>query len=271
MASHAWTPGGSQSEPNYLEFRGKHTGILSWILSTDHKRIGLLYLGTLLLFFMIAVSLGFLIRLEQWTVGATVMNAQTYNTLFSMHGIIMVFLVVIPGIPATLGNFMLPLQLGAQDVSFPRLNLLSWWLYLAGALIVCIALFTNGGLPDAGWTFYAPYSIKTSTNIPLAVFGAFILGFSSILTGMNFVTTIHQLRAPGMTWFRIPLFCWGLYATGWIQILATPVLGITALLVFVERTLSIGVFDPAIGGDPILYQHLFWIYSHPAVYVMILP
>ena len=183
----------------------------------------------------------------------------------------MIFLVIIPGIPATLGNFILPLQLGAKDVAFPRLNLMSWYLYIIGAIVALSALFTAGGLPDTGWTFYAPYNTRTTTNVPLATIAVFILGFSSILTGLNFVTTMHQMRAPGMTWFRMPLFCWGLYATGWIQILATPIVGITVMLVFAERVLNIGIFNPAIGGDPILYQHLFWIYSHPAVYIMILP
>jgi len=270
MASHAITDAKKQ-EPNYLEYRGKHTGLLGWILSTDHKRIGLLYLASVITFFIVGMALAFLMRLEQLSQGPTIVSADTYNAMFTLHGIIMVFLVVIPGIPATLGNFIMPLQLGALDVAFPRLNLLSWWLYMLGALIVCSALFTSGGLPDGGWTFYAPYSVRTSTNIPLAVFGAFVLGFSSILTGLNFVTTMHRMRAPGMGMFQMPLFCWGLYATGWIQVLATPVLGITMLLVFVERVAGIGVFDPSMGGDPILYQHLFWIYSHPAVYIMILP
>lgn len=258
-------------EPNYLEYRGKHSGIFGWILSTDHKRIGILYLIGVLAAFLTAIVFGFLMRFEQLTIGETIMSARMYNTVFTMHGVFMIFLVIIPGIPATLGNFMLPLQLGAKDVQFPRLNLLSWWLYVIGATVVLAALFTAGGLPDTGWTFYAPYNTATTTNVPLAVTGVFILGFSSILTGLNFVTTMHQMRAPGMTFFRMPLFCWSLYATGWIQILATPILGITALLVLVERTLNIGVFNPALGGDPILYQHLFWIYSHPAVYIMILP
>lgn len=270
MASHAITDAKKQ-EPNYLEYRGKHTGLMGWILSTDHKRIGLLYLASLLTFFMIGVTLAFFMRLEQLSQGPTLMSAETYNAIFTLHGVIMVFLVVVPGIPATLGNFILPLQLGALDVAFPRLNLLSWWLYIIGAVIVFMSLFTAGGLPDGGWTFYAPYSVRTTTNIPLAVFGVFVLGFSSILTGMNFVTTMHQMRAPGMGMFQMPLFCWGLYATGWIQVLATPVLGITMMLVFVERIVGIGIFDPTMGGDPILYQHLFWIYSHPAVYIMILP
>ncbi len=272
MASHAMT-GASHREPNYLEYKGKHTGILAWILSTDHKRIGIMYLVVLTAFFLLGVTLGFFMRLEQLYLDKSVslMTAATYNAIFTLHGVTMIFLVVVPGIPATLGNFMLPLMLGAKDVSFPRLNLLSWWLYVVGALIIFASLFSGGGLPDAGWTFYAPYSVRTATNIPLAVFGVFILGFSSILTGLNFVTTMHRMRAPGMSWFRMPLFCWSLYATGWIQVLATPILGITMLLVFAERLLNIGIFDPSLGGDPILYQHLFWIYSHPAVYIMILP
>jgi cytochrome c oxidase subunit 1 len=183
----------------------------------------------------------------------------------------MIFLFIIPGIPAALGNFFLPLQIGAKDVAFPRLNLLSWYLYITGAVLALISLFAGGGPPDTGWTFYAPYSLETGTNVSIAVLAAFVLGFSSILTGLNFITTMHRLRAPGMGWFRMPLFPWSLYATGWVQVLATPVVGITLVLIIVERAFGIGVFDPSKGGDPILYQHLFWIYSHPAVYIMILP
>jgi cytochrome c oxidase subunit 1 len=258
-------------QESYLDYRGKHRGILAWILSTDHKRIGILYMVSLFSFFLVGVCLGLAMRLELLTPGRTIMGPQSYNALFTLHGVIMIFLFIIPGIPAALGNFFLPLQIGAKDVAFPRLNLLSWYLYMAGALFAVLSLFTGGGPPDTGWTFYAPYSVETGTNVPLAVFAAFVIGFSSILTGLNFVTTMHRLRAPGMKWLRMPLFPWSLYATGWVQILATPVIGITLLLIIIERFFGIGVFDPAKGGDPILYQHLFWIYSHPAVYVMILP
>ena len=200
-----------------------------------------------------------------------IMEPQTYNALFTLHGVIMVFLFVFPSIPTIFGNFFLPIQIGARDVFFPRINLLSWWVYMAGAALVILSLFTGGGPIDTGWTFYAPYSLRTTVNVPLAVFGVFVLGMSSILTGVNLVTTTHRLRAPGMTWFRLPLFVWGIYATAWVQILVTPVIGITLLLTLVERLVGVGVFDPSKGGDPILYQHLFWIYSHPAVYIMILP
>ena len=256
---------------NYLEERGKYGGIFSWIFSTDHKRIGILYMVSIFIFFLVGMCLGLAMRLELISPGKTIMNPQTYNATFTLHGVIMIFLVIIPSIPATLGNFFLPLQIGAKDVAFPRINLLSWWLYMAGAILALTSLFTGGGPPDTGWTFYAPYSLETGTNVSLAVFAAFVLGFSSILTGLNFVTTMHMLRAPGRGWFRMPLFPWSLYATGWVQILATPVVGITLLLIILERSFGIGVFDPAKGGDPILYQHLFWIYSHPAVYIMILP
>ncbi len=270
MASHALAHTGHE-EVNYLEYRGKYSGLLGWILSTDHKRIGLLYLSGVSVFFVVGMFLGLLLRLEQLTMGETLVSARTYNTLFTLHGVIMIFLIVIPAVPAVLGNFFLPIQVGAKDVAFPRLNLFSWWLYMIGAVLALVSLFTKGGFPDTGWTFYAPYNIRTTTNVPLAVFAVFILGFSSILTGLNFITTVHRLRAPGMTWFRLPLFVWALYATSWIQILATPVVGITMLLIFFERLTGVGIFDPAKGGDPILYQHLFWIYSHPAVYIMILP
>ncbi len=261
----------ASSGGGFYEYHGKYPGILSWIFSTDHKRIGLLYLASILTFVAAGVSLGFLMRLELMAPGPTIMRPQTYNALFTLHGVIMVFLFVIPGFPAVFGNFFLPIQIGARDVAFPRVNLLSWWVYMAGAVLAVLSLFTGGGPIDTGWTFYAPYSLRTTVNVPLAVLGVFVLGFSSILTGINFVTTIHRLRAPGMTWFRLPLFVWSLYATAWIQILATPVVGITLLLTLAERLAGVGVFDPTKGGDPILYQHLFWIYSHPAVYIMILP
>jgi cytochrome c oxidase subunit 1 len=268
MGNHAITSPGAAA--SFYGVR-RHPGILAWVFSTDHKRIGILYLASMLTFFVVGMSLGFLMRLELIAPGKQIVEAQTYNALFTLHGVIMIFLFVIPGLAASFGNFMLPLQIGAGDVAFPRLNLLSWWLFLIGGALAVVAMFTGGGPPDTGWTFYAPYSIRTGTNVVLAAFAVFILGFSSILTGLNFLTTVHRLRAPGMSWFRMPLFVWSLYATAWIQVLATPVVGINLLLIIAERLFGIGVFDPAKGGDPILYQHLFWIYSHPAVYIMILP
>lgn len=256
---------------SYLEYKGKHKGILGWILSTDHKRIGLLYLIAMMLFFSVGVFFGFMMRLELFAPGRTIIDPQTYNSFFTLHGIIMIFLFIIPGLPAVFGNFFLPIMIGAKDVSFPRINLLSWWLFVIGGILAIISVVMPGGAVDTGWTFYVPYSVRTSTNVWPALMAAFILGFSSILTGLNFVTTVHRLRAPGMTWFRMPLFIWSLYSTAWIQVLATPIIGITLLMVFFERVLGFGVFDPVLGGDPVLYQHLFWIYSHPAVYIMILP
>ena len=256
---------------SFFDQKGKYPGIFAWVLSTDHKRIGLLYLSTVLFFFFVAVSLGFLMRLKLISPGFNLMSPQLYNSLFTLHGIIQIFLVVIPAIPAIFGNFFLPIQIGARDVAFPRINLLSWWLYFSGAIIIFFSLFIGGGPVDTGWTFYAPYSLRTTVNVPLAVFGVFVLGLSSIVTGVNLVTTTHRLRAPGMNWFRLPLFVWGIYATAWVQILATPVIGITLLLIIIERFFGVGIFDPTKGGDPLLYQHLFWIYSHPAVYIMILP
>jgi cytochrome c oxidase subunit 1 len=248
----------------------REKGLRSWIMSTDHKRIGLQYLCATLSFFLIGVVLGLLIRLSLIMPG-TIFGQETYNQIFSTHGILMIFLFIIPGVPVAFGNFFLPIMIGARDVAFPRLNRFTWWLYLTGAGIVGLSLFVHGGPPDTGWTFYAPYSIRTSANVSMAVFGVFVLGFSSILTGLNFVTTIHRLRAPGMTWFRMPLFVWTLYATGWVQLLATPVLAITLIFIILGRVFGVGFFDPSRGGDPILYEHLFWTYSHPAVYIMILP
>lgn len=247
------------------------SGILGWLLTTDHKRIGILYLGCIIVMFIIAVILGLALRLELIAPGPTIMGPQTYNATFTVHGIIMIFLVIIPSIPATFGNLLLPIMIGARDVSFPKINLISWYCYIIGGILAIFSIFSGGGAPDTGWTFYVPFSTQTTTNVNLAVMGAFMLGFSSILTGLNFVTTIHRLRAEGMGWGRLPLFVWTLYSTAWIQVLATPMLGITLVLVMLERIFGAGLFDAARGGDPILYQHLFWIYSHPAVYIMILP
>jgi cytochrome c oxidase subunit 1 len=258
-------------EPSYLEYKGKHTGILGWILSTDHKRIGILYLISLSVFFLAGATFGFLMRLELIAPGRTIMDAQTYNSIFTLHGVIMIFLFVIPGIPAVFGNFMLPILIGAKDVAFPRINLMSWYMYAIGGLLAIISILLPGGPADTGWTFYIPYSVRTNTNVIFTLIAAFILGFSSILTGLNFVTTVHRMRAPGMTWFKMPLSIWSIYSTAWVQVLATPIIGITLLLVAIERWLGVGIFDPALGGDPVLFQHLFWIYSHPAVYIMILP
>jgi cytochrome c oxidase subunit 1 len=256
---------------SYLEHKPHKIGILNWILSTDHKRIGLLYLYSIMVFFLVAAFLGLLMRIEKFAPGETIMDAQTYNGVFTVHGIIMIFIIVIPGLAAVFGNFFLPILIGAKDVAFPKLNLFSWYIYIAGAILALVSQFAAGGAPDTGWTFYVPYSADSSTNVIWALTAAFILGFSSILTGLNFIVTIHRLRAPGMSWFKMPLFPWAIYATSWIQVLATPIVGITLLMVIAERVLNIGFFDPALGGDPILFQHLFWIYSHPAVYIMILP
>lgn len=255
----------------FEESTNRHSGILSWLLTTDHKRIGILYLIAISAFFIVGATFGILMRLELIAPGETLMGPQTYNSFFTLHGVIMIFLFIVPGLPAIFGNFFLPLQIGARDVAFPRLNLLSWYIYILGAILVVTSLLLPGGPVDTGWTFYIPYSVRTGTNVSLAIFAAFVLGFSSILTGLNFVTTVHRMRAPGMDFFRMPLFVWSLYSTAWIQIIATPVIGITILLVMMERLFGIGIFDPSLGGDPILYQHLFWIYSHPAVYIMILP
>lgn len=247
-------------------------GFKSWITTVDHKRIGLMYLVMITLFFITAGLLALAIRTELWTPEGDLFDGDTYNKLFTLHGALMVFVFIIPSIPATLGNFFLPIMVGAKDVAFPRLNLGSFYLYLFGAFFLITALL-SGGL-DTGWTFYTPYSSAPSvmgTGILLTLTGVFILGFSSILTGLNFIVTIHKMRAPGLTWFRLPLFLWAIYATSIIQVLATPVLAITLLLLIVERTVGIGIFDPALGGDPVLFQHFFWFYSHPAVYIMILP
>jgi cytochrome c oxidase subunit 1 len=245
-------------------------GIWSWLLTKDHKRIGILYLFSVTAFFIVGGLYATAIRLELLTPANDIFLAQTYNKLFTQHGIIMIFFFLIPSIPAVLGNFLVPLMIGAKDLAFPKINLLSWYLYMAGAIITVWALL-NGGI-DTGWTFYTPYSTTFSNTYVTAVgLGIFINGFSSILTGLNFIVTVHTMRAPGMTWFRLPLFIWSLYATSLIMILGTPVIAITILLVALERIAHIGIFDPRLGGDPVLFQHFFWFYSHPAVYIMILP
>jgi len=251
---------------NYL--KAGH-GFKSWFFTLDHKRIGIMYMIGVMASFFIAGVFALVLRTELIAPGRTMMSADFYNQMFTLHGAIMVFLFIIPSVPAILGNFALPIMLGAKDVAFPKLNLFSFHLWVVGAVFFVLTLVT-GGL-DTGWTFYTPYSVTTNTSVVLAVMGAFILGFSSIFTGMNMLVTVHKMRPPGMTFFRMPLFVWAIYATAIIQVLATPVLGITLLMLAVERTLHLGIFDPALGGDPVLFQHFFWFYSHPAVYIMILP
>jgi len=252
---------------NYLNAQ---YGLKSWLLTEDHKRIAILYLISVTFFFFLGGLFAAGIRAELATPGADLVESNTYNKLFTMHGIIMVFLFLVPSIPAVLGNFLIPPMIGAKDLAFPRINLLSWYIYVIGGLFILYVMITGG--VDTGWTFYTPFSTTYSNGYVMATAtGVFIAGFSSILTGLNFVVTIHRMRAPGMTWFRLPLFVWAHYATSLLQILGTPVLAVTLLLLALERGLHIGIFDPALGGDPVLFQHLFWFYSHPAVYIMILP
>jgi cytochrome c oxidase subunit 1 len=244
-------------------------GWRSWLFTLDHKRIGVMYLIAMAAAFGLGGLLAVIIRLELLSPAKDLIDADVYNQVFTLHGAVMIFLFIIPSIPAALGNFVLPQMLGAKDVAFPRLNLASWYIYVIGSLFAVYSIWANA--VDTGWTFYTPYSTTTSTSVISMTLGAFILGFSSIFTGINFIVTIHKLRLPGQKWFELPLFVWGLYATAIIQVLATPVLGITLLLLVLEKVGGIGIFDPAMGGDPVLFQHFFWFYSHPAVYIMILP
>ena len=242
----------------------------SWLLTLDHKRIALLYLLSITAFFFIGGMFAVLIRLELLTPAGDLMTSDTYNKFFTMHGLIMIFFFLVPSIPAVFGNFFIPLMIGAKDVAFPKLNLASWYVFTIGGLLTLGVIFLGG--VDTGWTFYTPYSSTYSnSNVILTALGIFITGFSSILTGLNFLVTIHKMRAPGLTWFRLPLFIWAMYSTSFIMVLATPIIGITILLVFLERAFGIGIFDPSLGGDPLLFQHLFWFYSHPVVYIMVLP
>jgi len=261
-------PSAPVKEPvNYLTVA---YGVKSWLLTVDHKRIALLYMFSISIMFAIGGIFATLIRLELITPPGDMVQSETYNKLFTMHGVVMVFFFLIPSIPATLGNFLIPIMIGAKDLAFPRLNLLSWYIYMAGAAFTMYAMLAGG--VDTGWTFYVPYSTHYSnTHVIATGLGIFITGFSSILTGLNFIVTIHKMRAPGLTWWRLPLFVWSHYATSLIMILGTPVIAVTVLMVALERGLHLGIFDPALGGDPILFQHLFWFYSHPAVYIMILP
>ncbi|MCO5296219.1 MAG: cbb3-type cytochrome c oxidase subunit I [Fimbriimonadaceae bacterium] len=255
------------TRPNYLNV--SHT-IKSWLLTQDHKRIAVLYLVSISFFFLLGGLAASMIRLELTSPRGVMLESETYNKMFSAHGIIMVFLFLVPSIPATFGNFALPMMIGAKDLAFPRLNLLSWYLYMIGGGLILAALLMGG--VDTGWTFYTPYSsMYSSGHVVLAIVGVFIAGFSSIFTGLNFIATVHKMRAPGMTWFRMPLFVWAMYATSVIIVLGTPVVAITLALVAVEATMGVGIFSPALGGDPVLFQHMFWFYSHPAVYIMILP
>jgi cytochrome c oxidase subunit 1 len=253
-----------------LNYLNEKTGIRSWLLTTDHKRIALLFFVTITFFFFIGGAAATLIRYELLTPGPTLGSPDFYNRLFTMHGVIMVWFFLIPSIPTTMGNFIIPLMIGAKDLAFPRLNLTSWYLFVAGGLLT-VASLLMGGI-DTGWTFYEPYSTFYATGyVILAVSGIFLAGFSSILTGLNFIVTIHKLRAPGMTWYKLPVFVWSTYTTSVILVLATPVLAMTLVMLLVERFAHVGIFSPSLGGDPLLYQHMFWFYSHPAVYIMILP
>ncbi|MGB7157187.1 MAG: cytochrome c oxidase subunit I [Tepidisphaeraceae bacterium] len=252
------------------DYLNKAYNIRSWFLTRDHKRIGIMYLILISAFYLIGGAFATLIRVELATPAGDLVQSDTYNKMFTMHGVMMVFFFLVPSIPATLGNFLLPIMIGARDLAFPKINLLSWYLLLIGGALAFGAMVMGG--VDTGWTFYTPYSSEfAQTNVGLTVIGIFIAGFSSILTGLNFVVTVHTMRAPGMNWFRLPLFVWAMYATSIILLLGTPVIAITLLLVGAERIFDLGIFDPALGGDPVLFQHLFWFYSHPAVYIMILP
>jgi len=250
---------------NYLQ-----TGrsIWGWLTTTDHKKIGIMYLFSIMVMFVLAGAMAMLVRTELIAPGATIMTQQTYNVIFTLHGAIMVFLFIVPGIPATLGNFILPLMIGAKDVAFPRINLASYYVWFIGALLAVVSLLSP---VDTGWTFYAPYSLQSASSVIMITAGVFIMGFASIMTGFNFIVTIHRMRAKGMDWNKLPLMVWALYATSVIQVLATPIVGMTLVLLIMERWLNVGIFDPALGGDPILFEQFFWFYSHPVVYIMILP
>jgi cytochrome c oxidase subunit 1 len=272
----------SDAELNYLNCE---KGLMSWLATHDHKRIGLMYLVAMIAFFLVGGVAALVMRTHLAVPDKALLTPDEYNIMFTMHGVIMIFLFIVPGIPAVMGNFLLPLMIGAKDVAFPKLNLWSWYVYMIGAFMGLVGVlqpfappfikpffeWLGIGIVDSGWTFYAPYSIETGTAVIWMTGAAFILGFSSIMTGLNFIVTVHKLRAPGMTWNRLPVFVWATYATAIIQTLATPVVGISLVLLIMERAMGVGIFDPKMGGDPILFQHMFWFYSHPVVYIMVLP
>ncbi|MGO9707987.1 MAG: cytochrome c oxidase subunit I [Polyangiaceae bacterium] len=268
VATTAHGPHHGETDPN-ADYLKVSKGLASWLVTLDHKRIGLMYLALVLVAFTLGGIFALVVRLELLTPGRTIIDADTYNHMFTLHGVVMVFLFIIPSVPAAMGNFILPIQLGAKDVAFPRLNLMSLYIYAFGASFALWSMI-HGGV-DTGWTFYTPYSTISNSYVIPMILGAFIMGFSSILTGVNFIATIHKMRAPGLTWSRLSLFSWALYATSVMQVLATPVLAITLFLLTFERFVGLGIFDPKLGGDPVLFQHFFWFYSHPAVYIMIVP
>ncbi len=253
-----------------IHYLNHEKGLWSWLTTVDHKRIGIMYAIVVALFFLVGGIFATLVRVELSAPGETIMGQDSYNQAFTLHAVIMVFLVIIPAVPGILGNFVLPIQIGAKDVAFPRLNLASWYIFMAGAVLAICGWLVVGKV-DTGWTFYTPYSSEASDAVLWMTSAVFVAGFASIFTGINFVVTVHKMRAPGMTWNRLPLFVWAIYATAIVQVLATPVIGITMVLLFLEKFMQIGIFDPALGGDPVLFQHFFWFYSHPAVYIMILP
>jgi cytochrome c oxidase subunit 1 len=262
----------SHAEHNYLNWDREGKSIFgkawAWWMTIDHKRLGVMYLCTMIMFFVLGGLAALAVRVQLSSANNTFLSPESYNRMFTAHGAIMIFLFIVPGIPATLGNFLLPIMLGAKDVAFPKLNRLSFWIYILGSIVATMSVLAG---IDTGWTFYAPYSIQNALPVMLLTTGAFILGFSSILTGLNFLVTIHKMRCPGMTWDRLPLFVWTAYATALLQVIATPVIGITVVMLLMENTLGLGIFNPEMGGDPVLFEHLFWFYSHPVVYIMILP
>jgi cytochrome c oxidase subunit I len=270
MSAPATAPRAATAEREPENYLNTDFGWKSWLFTKDHKRIGILYLISITFFFFVGGSFAVLMRLELVTPRGDLVQSETYNKLFTMHGLVLIFFFLIPSVPAVLGNFLLPMMIGAKDLAFPRLNLLSWYVFIVGGLVT-LYVAVMGGV-DTGWTFYTPYSTAyANTNVLATGIGVFITGFSSILTGLNFIVTVHKMRAPGMRWFRLPLFVWAHYAASLIMVLGTPVLAITVVLLALERAFHIGIFDPSYGGDPVLFQHLFWFYSHPAVYIMILP
>jgi cytochrome c oxidase subunit 1 len=248
-------------------------GIASWLTTVDHKRIGILYLVTAVAFFLISGSLSLLMRAELAQPGLQLMDESTYNQLFTMHGTGMMFLFATP-VVAGLANYFVPLHIGAPDVAFPRLNALTYWLYVLGGIVVFSGFLTASGAASFGWTAYAPLSGSTyspGAGVDLWIIGLAIVGTSSILGAVNLMATIFGMRAPGMTMFRLPIFVWNIIVTMTLIMFSFPVLTAALAALFIDRNFGGGFFDPAQGGDPVLWQHLFWFFGHPEVYIVILP
>ena len=247
--------------------------VSSWLTTVDHKRIGILYIVTSLAFFLAGGILALLMRAQLATPNESFVARKSYDELFTMHGTTMVFLVIVP-ILAGFANFLVPLMIGARDVAFPRLNALSYWLFLLGGIVLYASWFASGGAPKAGWTSYVPLSTAAYTpghGVDLWILSLHILTISSLAGAINFLVTIHNMRTPGMIWMRLPLFVWTIEIYALLLVLVLPALSAGLTLLLLDRQVGTHFFLPDKGGSALLWQHVFWFFGHPEVYIMILP